>query len=182
MFEDVDEGHVDGDDSLHFFYNRQKRLENAPQIVRDYYDGKMNPPRGFFKVLVSTKANKFLFLTLVVLTAFAMIYTRVMGASAKGEVDGVKCELSSFAYDEEVFTSVKVTCENEKLKDPKVLTVHFYLSDVNSQLIYEEETQLLIQKTEDFVRLKTTDYELREAKAVVKLGAESIQLEASVKR
>ena len=41
MFEDVDEGHGENEEKLVFRYNREERLRGAPQIVRDYYDGKM---------------------------------------------------------------------------------------------------------------------------------------------
>lgn len=182
MFEDVDEGHVDGDTTLHFFYNREERIKNAPKIVQDYYAGKMNPPRGFFKVLVSTRANKFLFLTMVVLAAFATIYTKVSGNDAAGNISGVKCELVSFAYDEEVFTSIKTKCSEESLKDPRVMKVHFYLSDADSQAAFEEETELLIDKTEDYIRLRTQDFEITKVRAVVNIGSESAQLECRVKR
>ncbi len=48
MFEDVDEFVPDNeaDKKLVFRYNREERIARAPQIVKDYYDGKMKPVRG----------------------------------------------------------------------------------------------------------------------------------------
>lgn len=182
MFEEVDEGHPEEGNGFHYYYNREERLKNAPQIVKDYYDGKMNPPRGFFKVLVSTRANKFLFFTLVVLTAFSLVYGKVMGASSKGELAGIKYELSSFAYDEEVFSSVKVSATPEQIKNPVKVQVTFYLTDADKQTGSGYEEELLLVNTEDYIRLKIQDYEYTRCTAIVKAGSESVQLECSVKR
>ena len=52
MFEDVEEGYLDGEkeSKFHYFYNREERIANAPQNVKDYYNGGMRPITGF-KVL-----------------------------------------------------------------------------------------------------------------------------------
>lgn len=183
MFEDVNEVQSEDEEKgFHYYYNREERLKNAPQIVKDYYAGKMTPTRGFFKVLVSTRANKFLFFTLVVLTAFTLIYGKVTGASSKGEISGIKYELSSFAYDEEVFSSVKISAGPEQIKNPVKVQVVFYFSDADKQTTSSYEDELLLVNTEDFIRLKLQDYEYVRCFAVVKAGPESIQLECPVKR
>lgn len=182
MFENVDEGHSEDKDGFHYYYNREERLKNAPQIVKDYYDGKMNPTRGFFKVLVSTRANRFLFFTLVVLTAFALVYGKVTGVSSKGELGGIKYELSSFAYDEEVYSSVKITSSVEQIKNPVKVQVVFYLTDADKQTTTGYEDELLLVNTEDYIRLKLQDYEYIRCSAVIKIGPESFQLECPVKR
>ena len=48
MFEDVEEGYLDGEkeSKFHYFYNREERIANAPQNVKDYYDGNMKSKRA----------------------------------------------------------------------------------------------------------------------------------------
>ena len=48
MFEDTQESSPDDESEkeLKFYYNREKRIADAPQIVQDYYNGKMKPVRG----------------------------------------------------------------------------------------------------------------------------------------
>ena len=64
-FDKIQEGRSDDKQELHFFYNREERLKNAPQIVQDYYSGKFKPTKGFFRVMFATKGNRFLFVSLV---------------------------------------------------------------------------------------------------------------------
>ena len=75
MFEDVDEGHVDNDNTLHFHYNREERLKKAPQNVRDYYEGKIKPVKGF-KVLFN-KQNKFIFMSLILFVGFFYLHNGI---------------------------------------------------------------------------------------------------------
>ena len=45
IFPKVEEGRPEGEQPLHYFYNREERIAHAPQNVKDYYAGKMQPVR-----------------------------------------------------------------------------------------------------------------------------------------
>ena len=37
MFDNVDEGHPEGEKTVKYYYNREERIANAPEIVKKYY-------------------------------------------------------------------------------------------------------------------------------------------------
>ena len=81
----IDEGHSEKrneDGEFHYYYSREERLKNAPQSVKDFYAGKMAPKKGLFKVLFATRANKFLFMSIVVFVAVIWIFTFFSGRNA----------------------------------------------------------------------------------------------------
>jgi len=57
-------------EGLPFHYNRAKRLDRAPQTVQELYDEPRKSRFGIFRSLVSTKPNKMLLLTIVILCGF----------------------------------------------------------------------------------------------------------------
>ena len=56
-FSNIDEGHIDGEPELHYFYNREERIKNAPPIVQEYYNGGLRPVRGFKILFVKMSKN-----------------------------------------------------------------------------------------------------------------------------
>ena len=59
-FSNMDEGHEDGKEALHYYFNHEERIKRAPKIVRDYYSGEgIQSPKGILKSLVAPKANRF---------------------------------------------------------------------------------------------------------------------------
>ena len=47
LFKNVEEMRPDGEQPLHFYYNREERIARAPEIVKAYYRGEMKNVRGF---------------------------------------------------------------------------------------------------------------------------------------
>ena len=68
-FSNIDEGHIDGEPELHYFYNREERIKNAPPIVQEYYNGGLRPVRGF-KILFVNKTNRLMFFMILFFVGF----------------------------------------------------------------------------------------------------------------
>ena len=67
-FDKIQESRSDDKEELHFFYNREERLKNAPQIVQDYYSGKFKPAKGFLELCLQQKEIDFCLLHLFCLS------------------------------------------------------------------------------------------------------------------
>ncbi|MCL1994448.1 MAG: hypothetical protein FWG66_16010 [Spirochaetes bacterium] len=67
------------EDELVFYYNREERLAKASKAVRDIYDAPAAKPRrfGLFSVLVSTRPNRFIFGTLIILCLVIFVLSRI---------------------------------------------------------------------------------------------------------
>ena len=177
-FKNIDEGHAEnekGPQDFHFYYNREERLKNAPQSVRDFYDGKMAPKKGLFKVLVSTPANKFLFLSIIVFVAVIFIFNFFNNRNASSFC-GTECELTAFSYDEDIYASLKFEELNKILKSESIslpVKVLFQAYDSSGLVSNKSEVSDIYTGQELFIRTKFPDYDIIKVVATVESETES---------
>lgn len=182
----ADEIRAEDEEVLHFYYNREERLKNAPQSVKDYYSGKFKLNKGF-KVLVANKANRFVLIILIVCLVF-VLFTTVLTSENTARIGNIDMQLSSFAFEDEIYVSLKINASDKKSgkKSEKKLTVPVEMNVV----CYDADKQpSLLQKIEGvftgdelFLRTKFSDYDILYVRADVAALGESRKLFASVQR
>lgn len=179
IFPDAKEGKPDGAQPLHFYYNREERLKNAPQSVRDYYEGKMQPVRGF-KVLFA-KQNRYILIALILFVAFTWMYTGFNKTRNYAKIQNLTFELQAFRYDGEIFTNIKVyDKKGKKVEKPVPVNAHVYFVNVDNQVFEKKELSLLYEGQEDYLRTKITDYDIIRVDVVVNAENESKELSSLV--
>ena len=96
-------------DSFTFYYNRDERLQNAPDCVKAHYDGtEPKPPKGLFKALVHTKMSRYcLFALILVLALFVGLYF-FGGKENENALLGTNYTLRAINYEDNVLISVKM--------------------------------------------------------------------------
>ncbi len=160
----------DSEENLVFYYNREERLKNAPQNVKDYYSGKMKTaPKGLFKALVATKELRYVFATLCLVFAIVL----VAGLTMKNTF-----ELNAFSFEDSVYVTLKVI----KTKPGENAQIDFTAYDsqgaeVNKKTITEE-----INNSECIFRTTFTDYDIIRIKAEAKCGEKEKVIFAAVKQ
>lgn len=172
------------EENIRFYYSHEDRIKHAPKIVQDYYNGSFQLQKGF-RVLFKNKSNRFLLITLCALTAFAMIMSRSIASANKGTLGENKIQLDSFSFEDSVYTTLKITSEKEipaSEKTPVTVTAVFSAFNADNQKVHEETRSLLIQKNEETISFRITDFEIIEMKAEVSDGTEAVNLTAQVKR
>ena len=181
-FDKIDEGHVEGSQELHFFYNREERLKKAPQIVQDYYSGKFSVKRGFFKVLVGNKGNRFLLISLVLFIAFVWAFTFFSNRNYT-VIDSIVCELKAFSYEEEVFVSLELKESKEKTEELKNVKVIFNAIE-SSGVISQTSSEFLesYSGVKQFIRTKFNDYDIIKVVACVTIDNEEEEVSVVVER
>lgn len=183
MFEDVEETKSDDpqDDKLHFYYNREERIKKAPQIVKDYYSGKMRPVRGF-RVLFN-KQNRFIFLALVFFVGATWIYTGLNKTRAYSNIAGINFELIAFEYDEEIYTSIQMKrSKNSKDLSPKTVYADIFVIDPNNQVGDKKTLTEVYKDGEQFIRTKFTDFDIIRVDVILSVDGEEKELSAQVTR
>ena len=184
MFEDVKEisDPEKEKNEYHFFYNREERLKNAPQIVRDYYSGKMKPLRGF-QALYKNKANLFVLLALVFFVGIAWIYTGFNRFRNYAKINEIDCELTAFLYNDEIYVSAAFKRNiKSKKNDDEEIKVHFFAINADLQPCDEAEDFVTFKGEQVFLRTKFTDYDIIRIDALVNVSGEEKELSAMVKR
>ena len=77
------------EENIVFHYSHENRIKNAPKIVQDYYNGNFKLNKGI-KVLFKNAPNRVLLISLVVMTAFALIYSRLSSNQNKAQLADYK--------------------------------------------------------------------------------------------
>lgn len=181
MFEDVDEGHVDGEEPVVFRYNREERVAKAPKIVQEYYAGGMRPVRGF-KALVANKSNRFVLMSLFFFVAATWIYTGLNNTRAYAQIDKVNFELQGFAYEEEIYSSLKINEKKNEAPKPQKIDAEFFLINADNQIVEKEVLSLVYKEGEEYLRTKHTDYDIIRVEVIVTMNGKKKELSASIKR
>lgn len=183
-FRNINEGHEDGEEPIVFHYNREERIRNAPDLVKQYYAGELKRPRGLFRVLVSNKANKTLLFVLVVcfiLVGFIGFFGPKKNESA---VSGVSFNLLAFSYDDTVYASLKFSEPDKKNRENYSenipLKVRFSFFDADNMCIVFDEVNGSYNGKEVFLRTSCRDYDIFNVTAEFDFCDEEVKLQASV--
>lgn len=184
-FSKIDEGYAEGEKPLHFYYNREERLKNAPKIVQDYYAGKVNVfTRNPIKILFANRLNRFMviFLLLFCATAWFLNYQTLKN---KAKICGTYAELSAFSYSDEVYVSLKFEKKSEKNAaafSPVPVSVIFSAIDSSGTVVFTENSSDLYAQDELFIRTRFSDYDIIRVNALVSSGEEQKDFSADVIR
>lgn len=186
-------GGEENSENLVFRYNREERIKRAPKIVQDYYAGKLAPTKGLFKVLVATKFNRMMLLTVALCFAVVVIVKTFSNRPSLAVAAGFELELSAFSYDESVYAQIKIHPLKKSLqdknfdlekyvKDQKKALATFCFVDVDGQEIAKIQGSGEIQKNAFFIRTNSPDYDIIKVVAQVDILGESASLVSNVSR
>jgi hypothetical protein len=187
-FDNLDEGHEDGCESVHYYFNNEERIKHAPKIVQDYYAGKgPRPVKGLFRNLVATPANKLGLLSIALFSVFVFIYSATAEKPYRKVVGGTEMTLSAFAYEDEVYVSLKAAAWNEKSSFKKgrqqgIEKVKFSAFDNQQEAAAVSEKSGMYTGQELVIRTKFSDYDIIRIKAEVKFNNEEKELSAAVEK
>lgn len=158
-----------------YYYNQEERLKNAPKIVKDYYaGGGPRPTKGLFRVLVSNRGNRFLLVTILLLSAFILIYSNLKEKSSLA-ISNLIIKPSAMKFDEKVYITLafsKSGKEKDKKKEEgtkKVLVTFYAINKDNEEAKrIEEEGEY---NTETFsIRAVFQDYDIKKINCHVELS------------
>jgi len=105
---------TEGKEIVHH-YNRERRLEKAPQAVRDMYTEQPRRRLGFFFSLLGTKPNRMLFGTIVLL-CLMMIMLSIFGFTGDSrELDGNILSVKAKKHEGTIIVEVRKTPRKDKI-------------------------------------------------------------------
>ncbi|MCK9170060.1 MAG: hypothetical protein M0P01_06555 [Treponema sp.] len=187
-FSKIDEGHEDGSESVHYYFDNEERIKHAPKIVQDYYAGKgPRPVKGLFKNLVSTPANKLGLLSIAIFAVFVFIYSFTAEKPYRKVVGGTEMTLSAFSYEDQIYVSLKAAGWNQKDSSKRDLKqgltqVKFSAFDNQQAAAAVSEKHGMYTGQELVLRTKFSDYDIIKVKAEVRFNGEEKELSASVEK
>lgn len=188
-FKNIRESQDENSSELHFFFNHEERIRHAPKNVQDFYAGRgPQPPKGLLKSLWQTKANRFGLFAILVFCAFIYMYSALQEKSYQKAFQGIEATLSSFAYGDEIYTSVSIKKLPEKKAKKKAapvagnVTVYFSAIDNQGARVFEYDDKAYFAEKELIMKTHFSDYEIEYVKARVFFHNEEKELLAKPKR
>ena len=179
------DGYTEGEEPLVFHYKRGDFRKYESEQCRNIATGVDAPARGFFKVLVASKGNRILFITMMMCFVLMLVMSIFSAKSNVDTIGGVTCELTAFSFQDNVYASLKMKkFRTEQASDGyRNLEIAFSLLDADGNTVAEYETIYsfdMANKEEQFVRSTFTDYEAHSARCVVTCGNDSRTIKSSV--
>jgi len=173
----MNEGDPDG---LKFHYNRERRLEHAPEDVRRAYEQGWTPNRGFIKGLTANTGLRSIFFVIVIMCVTIFGVTLLGNSSNSATIDGVTVKLKAFLYEETVY--VTVSCAESETAGPVPVHVTIAGLDPDGVTVYEKEVSGVYSGGELLLRAAMRDYELKTVTASVKFDKTDAILSITVDR
>lgn len=168
------------EEELHVYYNREKRLENAPQQIKDYYEGKgPKGPTGLFEALVHTQSSRFLLSGLVLSFVFVLVAIFLSSLSNASSICEIPVEVSAFSFEDTVYVSLDIAESEGKTG---LVEVAFSALDSEKNVLQVNTTQENYQENQLFIRTTFPDYDIVFIDVTVSMLQETIVLNTSVQK
>lgn len=183
MFEDVEEFvPKEKTNQLHFFYNREERLKNAPENVKAYYRGEMKPVHGV--KIFFTKQNRYIFFALIFFVAATWLYTGLNHTRNYSRINNIDCNLQAFLYGDDIYTTInfKLNPKVQPSGTPQKINASIFAIDADNQISNKQELSDLFADEEITLRTKFTDYEIKRIDVILNIEGSEKELSTIVKR
>lgn len=169
-------------EELTFHYNRQRRLDHAPETVKKSYQENNMPNRGFFQGLTANAGLKSMFFAIVFLCIAIFAVTFLGDTGNTATVNGTKLRLKAFLFEETIY--ITLTCDKKTgiNSDPQDIRVIFRGHDLEGAAMFEKEAQGLYNGTQLIFRQTMPDFELKNVTATVNFNKTDTILTVTVDR
>ena len=125
LFVEINESYNENNNSFELRYNRERRLENAPEGVKLLHSPDYIKRQSFFASIWSNKGHRFIFIAIIILASLNLSLFFYYYSSSSGKIDGIKVEMETFQYDEDVLINVIFSEGKPEEKDLKVYAKSF---------------------------------------------------------
>lgn len=183
-FDGISESCEDKDNNFVFYYNREERIARAPKIVQDYYSGKFNvSKKGLFGTMFGSRANKMLFLSIMVIMIFGWCYSAYLNRVGYSFL-GTTVKVSAFSFDENVYVSLKLNQAKKKIaaEKPVFLDVVMSVYDDAGAVVDSYSEKVEYTGEEICVKTKFYDYELKKVVSELKTEETSKEIVTVINR
>lgn len=118
LFVEVKESYKDNNIELR--YNRERRLENAPESVKLLHSPDYIKRQSFFGSIWNNKGHRFIFIAIVILSILNLGLFFYHYNSSSGKIEGIKAKIETFQYNGDTLVNVIFDESKTQEKDIKV--------------------------------------------------------------
>lgn len=165
-----------------FHYNRERRLEHAPEIVRRAYDESSLPVRGFLRGLTANAGLRSIFFVIIMLSVIVIFMTVVGNPPGTSRIENVPLTLKSFLFDETVYITLAFDAREKAEGDPVPVSATLTGIDPDGTAVSKMDVAGVYANKELILRATMPDYEIKTVQAAVKFNKTDAIITVSVDR
>ncbi len=176
------DGYDDGAEPLVFYAPKGNYRKYEQKIYSDLASGVTGPAKGFFKVLVSTRANKLTLVAMIFFVAVVLATSFLSGGKNQRALSDVNLTLSAFSFDGRVYTSLEMK-ESKKYsrKNGLLFTADFCAVNSDSEVSDKVSDHVIFLPSESkTIHCVFNDYELSKIRCRVTTDDGNVELECSI--
>ena len=165
------DGYEEGSEPLVFHYEKGSFRKRETETVRDMATGKKNLKPGIFKILVSTKANRMMLLSMLMCVAVTVIVLVLRFRENTGSVCGFNLKESAFSFEENIYVSIEFTPSSSAKTETGEFVLVFTAYDCENFPSEEKSITFAYDfggEKKQFARASFTDFNVKTVKCSVK--------------
>ena len=97
-----------------YHYNRDRRLERAPQSVQDLYYKEDQPRRGLLKIASGGKVQLFTMVAILLVSVLALVVTILGREGDTHDLEGNRVSIQAIRYEDLVIMALRKTIPNRR--------------------------------------------------------------------
>lgn len=122
IFVEIADSYKDYSDTIELRYNRERRLENAPESVKLLHSPDYIKKQSLFASLWTNKGHRFIFIAILILATLNISFFFYYYNSSSGKIEGIKVQMETFEYNDDLLVNVVFNESKTSQKDIKVYT------------------------------------------------------------
>lgn len=163
-----------------FHYNRERRLENAPESVRKAHEqGPLQRP-GLIRGLTATPGLRSIFFVIVLLSIIIIGLTLFGTPQGYATIGTVPVRLKAFHFDEQVY--VTLTCMESETETPVPIRAVLDVLDENGNIVDSRELSGVYAGEKLVLRTVFSDHGIFNVQAAINTGNSTTTTAVSVDR
>jgi len=184
-----EDGVSEAKEKIVYHYDRERRLANAPESVRNAYKKGYTPNKGFIRGLTANAGLKSVFITIIILSVAVVALTLFRDSPGSASAGGYDFKLKAFLYEESVYVTLRCApAANAKKTAPSAsagsvpVTAVITALDRAGNVLETRELTDVLRGPELQLRAKLPDFEVSSVKAEVKIENTGVTITSSVDR
>lgn len=169
-----------------FHYKQGSFREKESENVRNLATGKIAISSGFFKSLVSTRGNRFMFAALVIMFALSGIIWFFNSSPETDVLEKFTVTVSSFSYEDKVFAKVEFRpSRNGKITDDRKFLIHYDAFNVDDALQNSGDCEFVYTaggEESQYATFWLMDYDIKKLLCIVSDGEKKTEVSCAVMR
>lgn len=177
IFVEIYESYNDDNNSFELRYNRERRLENAPEGVKLLHSSDYIKKQSFFASIWSNKGHRFIFIAILILAFINLSFFFYYYGSSNGKIDGIKVEMETFQYGDDVLINVIFNEGKMQEKDIKVYAKSF---NAKGEEIHVAQTQGIYIGAKLVLHLKLENKDVNKVETIIFVNKKVLTLSKKI--